>query len=99
MVGGYKIIDLKGISITAGGEAVTIAGVYDAIESTNKATLIENLVIGSVEQNARFLTFKVDSGSYVSEETFTVSGTEYTLNISSDDEVSVVAVVVSDAET
>lgn len=47
--GGYKIIDLGGVNITTAGDAVTIAGIYDAIESTDKAILVSGLTIDNVD--------------------------------------------------
>lgn len=65
--GGYKILDLKGNDFTINGDGITIAGIYDAIENSyGKALMIENYLIGGVEKNARYCTFGVDDGDYIS---------------------------------
>lgn len=61
---GYKIIDLKNISLSS--TAVTITGIYDSIESNyRKALLLANIVIDSVEKANVFTYADVDSGNYV----------------------------------
>lgn len=48
--GGYKLIDFKETNITVGGNAVTVAGVYNAIESAyRKQIVLTGLSIGGVE--------------------------------------------------
>lgn len=68
MKGGYQILDLKGNDFTINGDAITIKGLYEAIEgSYGKPLLIENYSIGGVEKNGRWLNLGVDNGDYVSE--------------------------------
>ena len=48
--GGYKLIDLKRTDITVDGDAVTISGIYNALENNySKPTILCGLVIGGVE--------------------------------------------------
>lgn len=64
--GGYKIIDFGGISLISGTKK-TIPGVYDAIESTNKRTVISGLVVGSKEYNDMEVNFVFNSGAFAGE--------------------------------
>lgn len=53
--GGYKLIDFKETDITVDGQAVTIAGVYSAIESSyRKQIVLTGLSIGGVEHKDVF---------------------------------------------
>lgn len=63
MLGGYKLINLRGIDVSGVGK--TIDGIYEAIEGTNKATLITGLVIGSEELDDLFVPFRSESTSFV----------------------------------
>lgn len=61
MRGGYKIIDLKGHTLTLAA-SVTVPGIYEAIEGSYKAFLIENLTFvaaneATVELPATFTNF------------------------------------------
>lgn len=62
--GGYKIIDFKGTALTSATEA-TIDGVYDAIESTNKRTIVSGLVVGATEYNDMEVDFVASGTSFV----------------------------------
>lgn len=77
--GGYKVIDLKGVTLSS--TAVTIAGIYDAIESNNKATMLSGFVFDSVEYDDVFTLFVESSGDFVT----TVNG--ITITVTDDDEV------------
>lgn len=62
--GGYKVIDLQDKSITSQG--VTVEGVYDAIENSNRYALqLCNVVVDGVEKNDAFVTVKVDASNYL----------------------------------
>lgn len=62
MVGGYKIIDLKGEDFTV-GVGKTIPGIYDAIEESRKPILLENYSIAGVDRLPRFISIGVSAGS------------------------------------
>lgn len=62
--GGYKIINFGGVVFTSGTEK-TVPGIYDAIESTNKRTVVSGLVVGSTEYNDMEVNFVVDTGDFV----------------------------------
>lgn len=85
--GGYKIIDLEGTALTSGTEA-TIPGVYDAVESTNKRTVVSGLVVGGEEYNDMEVNFVVSSGDFVGTVTLPDSGS-ISFVIASDDGVTV----------
>lgn len=85
--GGYKIIDFGGVALTSGTEA-TIPGVYDAIESTNKRTVVSGLVVGGTEYNDMEVNFVVSSGDFVGVVTTPDSGS-ISFVIASDDGVTV----------
>ena len=63
--GGYKLIDFKETNITVGGDAVTIAGVYNAIESAyRKQIVITGLTIGGVEHRDVFCNLEHGENVY-----------------------------------
>lgn len=63
--GGYKLIDFKETNITVGGDAVTIAGVYSAIESSyRKPIVLTGLSIGGVEHKDVFCNFEHGENVY-----------------------------------
>lgn len=84
--GGYKIVDLKGTSLTSGTEA-TIVGMYDAIESTNKRTIISGLVVGSTEYDDFPVLFTVSGTSFVA--TQKITGATIDIVVADDDGVTV----------
>lgn len=88
--GGYKIIDFGGVAFTSGTEK-TISGIYDAIESTNKRTVISGLVVGSTEYNDMEVNFVVSSGDFVGIVTLPDSGS-ISFAIADDDGVTVTVV-------
>ena len=64
--GGYKLIDLKDIKLTVGGNGVTVKGIYNSIESSyNKPLILTGINIGGIERNDVFINFAVNSGNYV----------------------------------
>lgn len=84
--GGYKIIDLKKTLFVAGGSAVTIDGIYDAIEASyEKPLMLAGLNVSGVEYGAAYVVPTISSGAY----TFTVYG--YTITVQDTDAVSVTA--------
>ena len=85
--GGYKIIDFGGVVFTSGSEK-TVPGVYDAIESTNKRTVVSGLVVGSTEYNDMEVNFVVSSGDFVGVVALPDSGS-ISFAIASDDGVTV----------
>lgn len=53
--GGYKIIDLNNTQFTAGGAAMMVPGIHDAIEASyGKPLLLANLNVAGVEYDALF---------------------------------------------
>ena len=88
--GGYKIIDFGGISLTSGTKK-TIPGVYYAIKSTNKRTVISGLVVGSTEYNDIEVNFVVSSGALVGVVALPNSGS-ISFAVANDDGVTVTVV-------
>lgn len=84
--GGYKIIDLKKTPFVAGGAAMMIDGIYDAIEASyEKPLMLAGLNVGGVEYGAAYVVPTVADSAY----TFTVYG--YTITVQDTDAVSVAA--------
>lgn len=84
--GGYKIIDLKKVPFVAGGDPVTIAGIYDAVEASyEKPIMLAGLNVGGTEYGAAYVVPAISGTSYV----FTVHG--YTITVQDTDTVTVVA--------
>lgn len=90
MKGGYKILDFNGYkfytSTSAVSRSTTINGIYDRIESSDKAFLVEGYNLDGVEYKAFFTAFVVNSGSFV-----TIFNNHY-ITISADDKIVVTAV-------
>lgn len=90
MKGGYKILDFNGCKLHTSTQTFNryeiINGIYDRIESSDKAFLIEGYNLDGVEYKAFFATFVVNSGSFV-----TIFNNHY-ITISSDDKVVVTVV-------
>lgn len=63
MKGGYKILDFSGIDFES-GSGQTIAGTYDKLESSTKATLIESLSVGGTEYNSQWANFTLAEGTF-----------------------------------
>lgn len=63
--GGYKLIDFKETNIVVGGDAVTIKGVYNAIESAyRKQIVFTGLSIGGVEHRDVFCNLEHGENVY-----------------------------------
>lgn len=91
MKGGYKILDFNGYtfftSTTSAPKSTTIDGIYNRIESSDKAFLVEGYNLDGVEYKAFFTAFVVNnSGSFV-----TIFNNHY-ITISADDKIVVTAV-------
>mgnify|MGYP006891094094 CR=1 FL=1 len=63
--GGYKIIDLSKGTFDGTQKPVVIPGVHEAIESTNKRTVVSGLTVKGVEYND-FDALFVDGGASLS---------------------------------
>lgn len=62
--GGYKIIDLKDVSLN--GTAKKVAGLHEEIENSyRKPLLVSGIVINGVERNDMFAEPLVSGNSYV----------------------------------
>ena len=83
--GGYRIIDIKNVSI--GSTAKKIAGVYDAINGTNKQLLLTNINIGGTKYHDTIIDVTVSSTKFV----WTVYG--YNFEVTTADNVKATAVV------
>lgn len=73
-LGGYKIIDLSGSAFATGVES-TKPGVYEALESTNKRTVVSGLVMDSVEYDDMDVPFTVEGSDYVGHVILTAKNT------------------------
>lgn len=63
--GGYKIIDLSSGTFTGSQQPVSVPGVYEAVESTNKRTVVSGLTIAGVELDDFGALFTINSsGNY-----------------------------------
>lgn len=49
MKGGYQIINLIGADIATNGVGITIPGVYDTVEGSNKVILFENFSVDGID--------------------------------------------------
>lgn len=84
--GGYKIIDFKNTPIAAA--AVTIKGIYESIESTNKRTVVSGLVKAGVEYDDFDCLFTVGSnGNFIG--TALCGAQKLTITVTSADSVTV----------
>lgn len=90
MKGGYKILDFNGYtfstSTTSAPKSTTIDGIYERIESSDKAFLVEGYNLDGVEYKAFFTAFVVTEGSFV-----TIFNNHY-ITISANDKIVVTAV-------
>lgn len=82
MKGGYQIISLVGYNFTTGTPLVK-TGIYNEIESTNKAILIEDFSIGGIEQRAAFVLPIAGTNKY------TIPYGSYEITINSDDQITI----------
>lgn len=90
MKGGYKILDFNGYtfstSTTGAPKSTIIDGIYERIEGSDKAFLIEGYNLDGVEYKAFFTAFVVTDGSFV-----TIFNNHY-ITISANDKIVVTAV-------
>ena len=90
MKGGYKILDFNGYtfstSTTSEPQSTIIDGIYERIEGSDKAFLIEGYNLDGVEYKAFFTAFVVTGGSFV-----TIFNNHY-ITISANDKIVVTAV-------
>lgn len=63
--GGYKVLDFQGAQITAGGDPIKVEGIYERVESSKKATLLENLTVDETELPSVYCPLKSSSGAFV----------------------------------
>lgn len=82
MKGGYQIISLVGYNFIT-GTPLTKTGIYNEIESTHKAILIEDFSIGGIEQRAAFVLPIAGTNKY------TIPYGAYEITITSDDEITI----------
>ena len=97
MKGGYQIIDLKGNSLSS--SALTLEGIYDAVEGADAPILLEGINIGGTELKPQFVNFVGSSGgTFLGHIITSVSATTLTLyqiSIASDDKVTAATVTIS----
>lgn len=92
MKGGYQIISFVGYNFTT-GTPLTKTGIYNEIESTHKAILIEDFSIDGIEQRAAFVLPVAGTNKY------TISYGAYEITITSDDEITIAVPTPKAAET
>lgn len=91
MRGGYKIIDLQNKNITT-ESSISIDGIYDAIESTQKPILVENITIDEFDKKPLFVEVDVNEDSnYV----FVAYG--YSFTITDEDTIVLETIVTEDS--
>lgn len=87
MRGGYKIIDLQNKNITT-ESSITIDGIYDSIESTQKPILVENIIIDEVDKKSLFVEVDVNENS-----NYVFTAYNYTFTITDEDTIVLEAIV------
>lgn len=92
MKGGYQIISFVGLDFTL-GKAETKTGVYNEIESTLKALLIEDFSIGGIEQRAAFVQ------AIPATNKFTIPYLNYEITITSSDTITISVPTPAEAES
>lgn len=86
--GGYKLIDFKETDITVNGPAVTIVGVYSAIESSyRKQIVLTGLSIGGVEHKDVFCNLEHGENVYHGLFGMTANNEYLFISITNDDAV------------
>ena len=77
--GGYQIIDMKGIAITANAaNATTIGGgIYNKIKDCDMPVLLVNLKVGSTLMRPAFVNFQAGTNKFVG--TFSVDASTHGL--------------------
>ena len=90
MKGGYRIIDFEGYkfvtSTTSAPQSTLIEGIYDRINDTTKAFLVENYSLDGVNYKAFFTAFVAQGGAFVTE------FNNHYITVNSNDKVTVTAV-------
>lgn len=86
MVGGYKILDLKGNDFTF-NTPVTISGIYERLKSAGKKPIIvDNFSIAGIKNQGKWLNFYVSGTDFKS--LFSLYGdTQINLVVKDDDTV------------
>lgn len=87
--GGYKIIDFSAGSFDGTQKPVVIPGVYEAIESTNKRTVVSGLAIAGVEYDDFDALFVVINSNFAAR--VQANDKIITITVTSSDAVIVVA--------
>lgn len=97
MKGGYQIIDLKGNSLSS--SAVTLEGIYDAVEGADAPILLEGISIGGTELKPQFVNFVGSSGGaflgYIITSASATTLTLYQISVASDDKVTAATVTIN----
>lgn len=85
MIGGYKIIDLRGTNLVTGAEAPPkISGIYNAIESgINKPLMLTGIVINGVDKQTAYVKFTH------ADNTYSYVYDDVTISINSEDEITI----------
>lgn len=97
MKGGYQVIDLKGKSLSS--SAVTLEGIYDAVEGADAPILLEGINIGGTELKPQFVNFVSSSGGaflgHIITSASTTTLTLYQISIASTDAVTAATVTIN----
>lgn len=83
--GGYKVLDFEAAGAFTSGTEKDVIGMYDAIEGTNKRTVVHGLTIGATEYDDFDALFVVSSTSFCT--SVKVYGGTITIVVASDDGV------------
>ena len=93
--GGYQIIDLENAPLEAGGDGVTIEGIYDLIEGTIKPIYLSGLVVDDIEYHDQYVDVGLYGGDYVLAYR-TTDGEGFNITVDADDYVTVGQVTVEE---
>lgn len=97
MKGGYQIVDLKGNSLSS--SAVTLEGIYEAVEGADAPILLEGINIDGTELKPQFVNFVGSSGvAFLGHIITSASATTlalYQISIASDDKVTAATVTIN----
>lgn len=90
-IGGYQILDLEGKDFVL-NSGVKVKGIWDKIEGTNSAFLVEHYSLGNdadslIEQKAEFVHFVYQNGSFVAGIHGSSSLVAYYITVDDDDTV------------
>lgn len=86
-VGGYQCIDLHGAELTVGGDGVSVDGVFDIIESTQKPIRLCNFSVGNLVQHAVDVATEIGTNAFILH-----TGGTYNINVTESNIVTAVAV-------